>query len=267
MCYFTISEFAKLRNVNINSLRYYEKIGILKPDHINEKNGYRYYSPDQLPILDVILLCLDFGMPLKNLKSCISDGKFINNIKLFELGKEIAEERLRNAQAEQNKIEYTIKYLQSNQQYSNIKGLYEREIPDRTIMSMEYTGDLTDISKIEMTSAKLYAYAQEKKVSPVFPAGLLIKKTGDKLNVKVFLEIMDKTANDPLAEVLPGGTFLCHKIDMTPNMDLPKTIENAYNGESFNSIILANILLDKFQIGTKKSELQKRLTTLTYSHF
>lgn len=35
----------------------------------------------------------------------------------------------------------------------------------------------------------------------------------------------------------------------------------------FNSIILANILLDKFQIGTKKSELQKRLTTLTYSHF
>jgi len=27
--YFTISEFAKLRNININSLRYYEKLGLL----------------------------------------------------------------------------------------------------------------------------------------------------------------------------------------------------------------------------------------------
>ena len=77
MHYFTISEFGKLRNVNINSLRYYEKIGILKPDHVDAETGYRYYSPDQLPILDVILLWLDFGMPLKELKSYISDDNFI----------------------------------------------------------------------------------------------------------------------------------------------------------------------------------------------
>lgn len=106
MYYFTISEFGKLRNVNINSLRYYEKIGILKPDHVDPQTGYRYYSPDQLPILDVILLCLDFGMPLKELKAYITDDQFINNTKLFEIGAEIAQERLHNAQMELNKIEY-----------------------------------------------------------------------------------------------------------------------------------------------------------------
>lgn len=88
MYYFTISEFGKLRNVNINSLRYYVKIGILKPDHVDAGTGYRYYSPDQLPILDVILLCLDFGMPMKELKSYISDDNFINNSKLFEVGRQ-----------------------------------------------------------------------------------------------------------------------------------------------------------------------------------
>ena len=36
--YFTISEFAKLRDININSLRYYEKIGILKPAKIDKDN-------------------------------------------------------------------------------------------------------------------------------------------------------------------------------------------------------------------------------------
>lgn len=41
--YFTISEFAKLRNININSLRYYEKIGVLRPCFVDENTGYRYY--------------------------------------------------------------------------------------------------------------------------------------------------------------------------------------------------------------------------------
>ncbi len=70
---------------------------------------------------------------------------------------------------------------------------------------------------------------------------------------------MDKTTTDPHALVIPAGTFLCHKIDMTPGMDLPATIAAAYGGEPDADIIVANILLDKFQIGTKKSELQKRI--------
>lgn len=257
MYYFTISEFGKLRNVNINSLRYYEKIGILKPDHVDAKTGYRYYSPDQLPILDVILLCLDFGMPLKELKSYISDDNFINNSKLFEIGKQIAQKRLHSAQMELEKIEYTQRYLRNNQQYSEVEGAYNREIPDRVIITMDYCGDMKDIPKIEMTSAKLYSYAQDNGFLPVFPAGLLLRKNQGKVSIKVFFEIMDKDAEDPLVMKLPSGTFLCHKINMVPEMDLPETIENVYHEDEYSEVIVANILLDKFQIGTKKSELQK----------
>ena len=54
--YFTISEFAKLRDININSLRYYEKLGLLKPAYIDETNGYRYYSSEQVSILNKSIL-------------------------------------------------------------------------------------------------------------------------------------------------------------------------------------------------------------------
>lgn len=43
--YLTISELAKTNSVSIKALRYYEKIGILKPAYINPHNGYRYYTP------------------------------------------------------------------------------------------------------------------------------------------------------------------------------------------------------------------------------
>lgn len=177
MHYFTISEFGKLRNVNINSLRYYEKIGILKPDHVDAETGYRYYSPDQLPILDVFFLWLDFGMPPKELKSYISDDNFINNSQLFEIGKQIAQERLRRAQMELNKIEYTQRFLQSNQRFSEVKCEYQREIPERTLVTMEYAGALTDIRKIEMTSAALYSYAQKKQLSPFFRLACFLKRS------------------------------------------------------------------------------------------
>ena len=67
--YLKISEFAKLRNVNINSLLYYEKIGVLRPAYVDPHSKYRYYSPEQLIILDTILLAINLGIPLKNLKN------------------------------------------------------------------------------------------------------------------------------------------------------------------------------------------------------
>ena len=71
--YFTISEFAKLRNININSLRYYEKLGLLKPAYIDENNGYRYYSAEQVSLLNKIILCIQLGIPLKDMVAFLDE--------------------------------------------------------------------------------------------------------------------------------------------------------------------------------------------------
>lgn len=255
---FTISEFARLRN--INSLRYYEKIGVLKPVCVDDKTGYRYYSPDQLPILDVILLCLDFGIPLKELKAYINNDEFIKNNELFETGKRIALERVRNAQMELNKIEYTLQYLDVNRQYSEQTGLYEREIPERRIITTEYTGDLSDIKKIETTSAVLYEYAQGKQLAPVFPAGLIIETDNGRITTKIFFEIMAKEKSDASIESISAGAFLCRQINLTVDIKLLDVIEAVYGNRERAKIVVSNMLLDKYQIGTKKSELQKRIT-------
>ena len=45
--YFSVGEISKLTNVPIQTLRYYDKMGLLKPAYINEQNNYRYYSVNQ----------------------------------------------------------------------------------------------------------------------------------------------------------------------------------------------------------------------------
>lgn len=257
--YFTISEFARLRNININSLRYYEKIGVLKPAYVDEKTGYRYYSPEQLSILDVILLCIDFGMPLKDLTKYMGNDEFIKNKELFETGKEIAQKRIHTLQMELEKIEYTLKYLNTNQQYCQNTGLYTRAIPERRIVTLDYEGDLTDIRKIETASGLLYGYAQEKQLFPVFPAGLLIATDNERTTAKVFFEIMCRDVRSENIRVLLAGDFLCHQINLTPRIDLMRAIEDVFETTEKTEIIVSNMLVDKYHIGTKKSELQKRV--------
>ncbi len=40
---FLIGELAKLFNISTDTLRYYDKIGLLKPKY-DKDNGYRYYT-------------------------------------------------------------------------------------------------------------------------------------------------------------------------------------------------------------------------------
>lgn len=257
--YFTISEFAKLRNVNINSLRYYEKIGVLRPCYIDEKTGYRYYSPEQVAILDVVRLCTNFGMPLKDLAEYIKNNNAIDNKELFETGKKMAQERISDLQDELSKIEYTLDYLNNNQEYSKEAGFYKRNISERRIVFKEYSGSLTDVRRVEMESGELYNYAQSKKYSPVFPAGLLVHYNNGEIQLKIFFEIMRKKIDDIHVTTIPSGEFQCCHVDLTPEIGIQHLVDSIYGKNNREDIIISNMLLEKYQIGSKKSEFQKRL--------
>ena len=49
---YTISEMASLLGVTTHTLRYYEKMGLIRPE-VNEETGYRYYTvTDQAALQD-----------------------------------------------------------------------------------------------------------------------------------------------------------------------------------------------------------------------
>lgn len=61
---FRIGEFSKIAQVPGSLLRYYDQIGLLKPAHIDQWTGYRYYSAKQLPRLHRILALKELGFAL-----------------------------------------------------------------------------------------------------------------------------------------------------------------------------------------------------------
>ena len=64
---FTIGEMAKLFDTDIRTLRYYDDIGILKPEKVDEQNNYRYYSTVQFERMNTIKYLRALDMPLKKI--------------------------------------------------------------------------------------------------------------------------------------------------------------------------------------------------------
>lgn len=70
---FSIGEVSKLFHISVSSLRHYENIGLLRPEYIDSKTGYRYCSVLQFELLNSIryLRCLD--MPLTEISDFLSN--------------------------------------------------------------------------------------------------------------------------------------------------------------------------------------------------
>ncbi|WP_371380205.1 MerR family transcriptional regulator [Sporomusa aerivorans] len=68
----TIGEVAKLFDVSTDTLRYYEKSGILSAQK-NSENGYRYYSYDEVVVLMDILFFRNMELSVKDIKKIITE--------------------------------------------------------------------------------------------------------------------------------------------------------------------------------------------------
>jgi DNA-binding transcriptional MerR regulator len=64
----SIGKMAKLNGITIDTLRYYDKIGLLKPQIKDEQTSYRYYSIKQSAVLDMIIYMKALGMSLEEIK-------------------------------------------------------------------------------------------------------------------------------------------------------------------------------------------------------
>lgn len=57
-----IGDFSRLSRVSIRMLRYYDEMGLLKPDKVDAVTGYRYYSEEQLLVMGKIHALRDMGL-------------------------------------------------------------------------------------------------------------------------------------------------------------------------------------------------------------
>lgn len=71
---YKIGMFAQMNHSTVKTLRFYETQGLLLPAYIDEENGYRYYTLDQMAVLHQITALKQAGFTLEDIKG-INSGE------------------------------------------------------------------------------------------------------------------------------------------------------------------------------------------------
>ena len=93
--YYKINEIAKLYGVGVDSLRYYERLGILKPKR-DAANGYRLYGLKDIYKLNIIRDLRSLGFSMKQIKDYLDGQCIANTMNLLSEEHSLMEAQLRD---------------------------------------------------------------------------------------------------------------------------------------------------------------------------
>ena len=80
---YTIGQFSKLTGVSTKTLIWYDNVGVLKPEKVDEDNGYRYYSDESLKKLVDIYFWKSMDFSVKEIVN-LSQGVIDDKIKVLQ---------------------------------------------------------------------------------------------------------------------------------------------------------------------------------------
>ena len=115
-----IGDFARLGQVSVVTLRYYDEMGLLKPVKVDDLTGYRFYSASQLPRLNRILALKDLGFSLEQIKLLLVDGLSVEQLRaMLTVRRSEVEKHLKDEQQRLNHIEARLRQIEMENQMPN----------------------------------------------------------------------------------------------------------------------------------------------------
>lgn len=205
----SIGEFAKLKGVSVKSLRYYDRIGILKPAYVNETTGYRYYMPEQMIVLDVILLCLAFNLPLKSLHGYCEGNSPPHLRQMILDGQENAWAKLHKAQKLLTLSQDILAQIERLNQPHREKELYKHPFDERAVLTLPWGGARDNGKAYVKKIAALHECARTAGLTILSQQGILhdyAEQTGGQY---VFLAVEPAPCAEAGYRQLPAGDYTC----------------------------------------------------------
>lgn len=150
---FMIGELATLFQISTDTLRYYDRIDLIKPDIVGV-NGYRYYSLRSFFKLSRILFLKDLDIPLEGVKGYMDDKNADKLVKMLHQKQIDLDLKIQSCQNLKTKIQQKLDLLESSQVQNGIVSI--KHLPRRYALYMA-SADFREEHEIK-TTLKTYSH-------------------------------------------------------------------------------------------------------------
>lgn len=202
--FFSIGRTARLANVTTETLRHYDRIGLVRPSKTDEWTGYRYYTDSDIVRLHTVraLRCMDLS--LEEIKRVLELDDMdavvgVLNRATDNADRKIAELNEAKARIERAKLYYKSKTIRPS------GGQVVRMLPERVILLSD---DLRAPTVDNLWDYHRHFYAQVGDRAAEFSfedlAGLYETDEGSRM-----FAVCERYADADGLTVLPAGRYLC----------------------------------------------------------
>ncbi|MDO4280949.1 MAG: MerR family transcriptional regulator [Peptococcaceae bacterium] len=215
----SIGEVCQIKGFSRKALRYYERIGILPPAHVDPANGYRYYSPEQLAILDLITICQLLDIPLKRFADYQRADGSIDIQTLCDDGQRLVKEKIERLTASADFLTTMRDHISRTQRIKSRQDIWQEHFDARHLLIYPWAADpdnLTGESYAEISHlyTRLYQQCAELHIADTFDQGVVFCRRENRLESSVFLEI-PRPIDAPNILTLPAGDYRCQVFEET----------------------------------------------------
>ena len=116
--YLSIDKFSKLTGVTKERLRFYDKENILKPSYKDINTGYRYYLPEQIYYMSVIIILVRFNAYTLDEIREILNNECTGFSQILKIQKPALAQKLQSAQ---KKEQYLVNSIEHNDYFSQFE--------------------------------------------------------------------------------------------------------------------------------------------------
>lgn len=214
--FLSIGEVSKYTRVGVDSLLYYERIKLLKPAFVDPDSSYRYYSFDQIYLVEIIRQCVDLDIPLKELTRFIDESGTFDYFGLLEYGRKIAQSKLESLQKSLKFIGEFQKRIAHNEKHRQGGKIYAKEIPRKYFYVTPCKNSFRNSQPFEVVKSSLDLYHFKDNYdnllySYLLEYGFLCLHSPSKTEYFMFVELPEHVAATVPKNIMeiPAGVYFC----------------------------------------------------------
>lgn len=206
---FTVGETARLHDMPVKTLRYYDEIDLFKPADVDPLTGYRYYRAEQFEILNSIKFLRDHGLPIARIKEHLERRDLPGFVEQLREQREFYRREMRRLREASRSLDERIGELSTLPGAGDFGRMKLVRKPERSVLMLRR--EFSDNDELELNLRELERRAGLRSSQIIGRVGLTVGKEDlergrfDRFN-GLFIVSTGKRRS-ALSERLPAGTY------------------------------------------------------------
>ena len=205
--YFSVGEAARAARTTSETLRHYDRIGLVKPSKKDEWTNYRYYTEQDIVRLNTVRALQLMDLPLQEIKRVLEYDDLEKIIDFLDQAEKKADEKISALQYSKSKIRLArADYERKRQGQQDSRRVFVREYPERVILLSD-TLETPTLDNLWNYLSHFYdkvTHARKDRFSFEDLAGMYTEKGRTRL-----FAVCTRYEETEGLKVLPKGRYLC----------------------------------------------------------